>query len=240
MDSEQAGRPVVGYVRVSTGRQAEEGVSLEAQERRIRAWCEVTGGELVEVHADAGLSGGKLAGREGLRTAVEAACRVRGVLVVYSLSRLSRSTKDTIEISERLDRAGCDLVSLSERIDTTGAAGRMMFRLLAVLAEFERDQIAERTRAALAHKRARGEATGGETPYGWRLGPDGRTLVEDEAEAAVVAMIRAEREAGTSYARIAEGLNARGVPAKCGGRWYAKTVRGVLLRNPESSAVEVE
>jgi DNA invertase Pin-like site-specific DNA recombinase len=78
-------------------------------------------------------------------------------LVFYSLSRLARSTKDAIAISERLSRAGADLVSLSEKIDTTSAAGKMIFRLLAVLAEFERDLISERTKAALSVKREKRE-----------------------------------------------------------------------------------
>jgi DNA invertase Pin-like site-specific DNA recombinase len=66
-----------------------------------------------------------------------AACERKAALIVYSLSRLARSTKDAIAISERLAKNGADLVSLSERIDTTTAAGKIVFRMLAVLAEFE-------------------------------------------------------------------------------------------------------
>ncbi|MEE9311133.1 MAG: recombinase family protein [Planctomycetota bacterium] len=79
---------------------------------------------------------------------------------VYSLSRLCRSTKDAINISEQLDKSGADLVSLSERLDTTSASGKMIFRMLAVLSEFERDQISERTKAALAHKKSLGQRVG--------------------------------------------------------------------------------
>ena len=60
---------------------------------------------------------------------------------------------DALVISERLERAGADLVSLSEKIDTTTAAGKMVFRMLAVLSEFERDQLSERTAAAMAAER---------------------------------------------------------------------------------------
>lgn len=69
------------------------------------------------------------------------------------MSRLARSTRDAITTSERLDKAGAALVSLSEKIDTTTAAGKMVFRMLAVLAEFERDQISERTTTAMQHKK---------------------------------------------------------------------------------------
>ena len=79
---------------------------------------------------------------------------------------MARSVKDTLEIAGRLDRAGADLVSLSEKIDSTSAAGRMVFRMLAVLAEFERDLCSERTKVALLLKKQCGECAG-EVPYGW-------------------------------------------------------------------------
>src|SRR6185295_927090 len=105
--------------------------------------------------------------RPALQAALEAACRGKAALVVYSLSRLARSTRDAIGMSERLHKAGADLVSLSERIDTTTAAGKMVFRMLAVLAEFERDQIAERTKGALSHMRNQGKRISGKIPYGY-------------------------------------------------------------------------
>ena len=166
----------IGYVRVSTAEQAAEGVSLAAQRARIAAWARANDAELVDVFTDAGLSGGRADNRPGLQAALDRACSGQAALVVYSLSRLARSTRDAITISERLDTAGADLVSLSEKIDTTTAAGKMVFRMLAVLAEFERDQISERTTAAMQHKKARREYTGGEAPYGWRVAADGVSL----------------------------------------------------------------
>ena len=81
--------------------------------------------------------------RPALQTALEAACREHGALVVYSFSRLARSVKDTLSIADRLDAAGADLVSLSESIDTMSTAGKMVLRMLAVLSEFERDLVVE-------------------------------------------------------------------------------------------------
>jgi len=126
-----------------------EGVSLEAQQERIRAWVTANGYELGEIHFDAGMSGKRADNRPGLQAALADVCRERGALVVYSLSRLARSTKDAIGIAERLDRAHADLVSLTERIDTTSATGKLVFRILAVLSEFERDLISERTTTVL-------------------------------------------------------------------------------------------
>jgi DNA invertase Pin-like site-specific DNA recombinase len=222
----------IGYVRVSTAEQAGEGVSMDAQRSRIRAWCEANGYRLADVFTDAGVSGKRADNRPGLRDALEAVCKTRGAaLVVYSLSRLARSTKDAIAIAERLDKAGADLVSLSERIDTTSAAGRMIFRMLAVLAEFERDLVSERTKAALQHKRAHGQRLGG-VPYGSDLSDDRMTLIPNETEQAVVADIRALRNSGKTLKAIAQTLTDRGIPTKTGKspRWTHQTVARILAR----------
>ena len=165
-----------GYIRVSTTGQAVDGVSLEAQRARIEAYCLLNELELAAVFVDAGISGKRADNRPELQNALNAVCGASGVLVCYSLSRLARSTKDTIAISERLDKAGADLVSLSEKIDTTSAAGKMVFRMLAVMAEFERDVISERTTTAMAHKKSQGERVG-EIPFGYQLAADGVMLV---------------------------------------------------------------
>ena len=112
----------VGYTRVSSPGQAQDGVSLDAQQAKIKAWSLAHGYELTTVHVDAGLSGGRADNRPALQAALSEACREKAVLVVYSLSRLARSTTDAIAISERLAKSGADLVSLSERIDTTSAS----------------------------------------------------------------------------------------------------------------------
>ena len=229
-------KKAVGYVRVSTEGQADNGVSLDAQRARIGAWCEANGYEPPEVHTDAGVSGKRSDNRPGLQAALKAVCKAKGVLVVYSLSRLARSTRDTLELADSLDRAGADLVSLSEQLDTTSAAGKMVFRLLAVLAEFERDLASERTRAALAHKRARGERTGGTVPDGWSLQADGVRLVADPDEQAVVTLILDRRRDGWTYQRIADELHRRGIRPKCGATWHPKVVRGICRRVAEPHA----
>ena len=220
------------YIRVSTTGQADEGVSLAAQEAKIVAWCQVNDCELAGVFVDAGLSGSRADNRPELQNALDSVTRVKGVLVVYSLSRLARSTKDTLSISERLDKAGADLVSLSEKLDTTSAAGKMVFRLLAVLAEFERDLISERTCSAMSLKKSKGERVG-TIPYGHDLGADGTTLVENTREQAAIQFIRLLREDGMSYGKIAELLSRKKVQPKCqGGKWEGKTVLRILKRTP--------
>ena len=225
----RARRLALGYARVSTAGQAAEGVSLDAQKERIGAWAQANGLALLAVHVDAGLSGGRADNRPELQKALGAACKRKAVLVVYSLSRLARSTKDTILIGERLAKAGADLVSLSESIDTTTAAGKMIFRLLAVLAEFERDLVSERTTAALHYKRAAGERTGG-VPYGFDLASDGIRLVPNGKEQGIVKRVLAERAGGQSMRAIARGLAEDGVPTKNGGQWTPVQVSSILSR----------
>lgn len=221
----------IGYIRVSTQGQADEGVSLEAQRSKIEAWCNLNDAELVAVCEDAGVSGASMNGRDGLHAALKATSKGMA-LVCYSISRIARSTRDMLEIAERLDAKGADLVSVTEKIDTTTAAGRMVFKMLAVLADFERDQIGERTKMALAHKRNMGEVYAA-TPFGFDA-IDGR-LVEVKKEAMVIADILRMREAGSSLAEIAESLNARGVEGKRGGRWYASTVRYLINRQARAA-----
>jgi len=211
------------YTRVSTEDQAEQGVSLEAQESKARTWAELNGYTVGGVHVDAGISG-KRADRPGLIAALDA-CREGDALVVYSLSRLSRSTRDTMDIADRLDRTGADLVSLTERIDTTTAAGKMVFRLLAVLAEFERDLISERVTGALHHLKAQGRAYN-HPPLGFDR--QGDELVPNADELATVRRIRAWRDRGVSLHQIAHRLNDAGAPTKRGGAWYASTILAVL------------
>ena len=218
-------RIAIGYLRVSTERQATEGVSLAAQRARIEAWAQANGYRLVDVYVDAGLSGGRADNRPALQQALAEACKRRGALVVYSLSRLARSVQDTLTVAGRLDRAGADLVSLSELIDTTSAAGKMMFRMLAVLSEFERDLVSERTAVALAHKAGKGERVSRFAPIGHRV-EKGR-IVADEGEQAALRRVRELRANGKSIRAIVAQLNDEGTPCR-GSRWHLSTVQAAL------------
>ena len=98
----------IGYIRVSTQQQAEEGVSLEAQRTRIEAWCVANDYELTNVYCDSGISGIK-SDRPELLAALEQTTKDTA-LICYSLSRLTRSTKDMLQLSEELNRKGANLV----------------------------------------------------------------------------------------------------------------------------------
>ena len=219
----------IGYIRVSTEDQARDGVSLGAQKAKIRAWADLNGYELAAVHTDAGISGSRADNRPGLQAALNN-MSAGDALVVYSLSRLARSTRDTLDMSDLLTKKGADLVSISEHIDTTTAAGKMVFRMLAVLNEFERDQISERTRAALRHKRANGEKTGGDVPFGYDDDGTGR-LVENQPEQKAIRLIRELKVKGYSLRAICRELEVEGHKTKTGRTsWNPKTVSMIVKR----------
>jgi len=215
----------VGYVRVSTQGQADDGVSLESQKAKIRAFCDLHDYELTGIYEDAGISGTK-ADREGLQGAM-AALQKGSVLVVYSMSRLSRNAAHMLALSQLLEKRGIDLASLSENIDTSTAAGKMYFTVSAAFNQLFRDQIAENTKAALANKKANNEKYS-PVPFGYKE-VEGR-LVEVKKEAMVVAEILKLREQGHTLTSIADRLNDRGLQGKKGGRWYASTISYIIKR----------
>ena len=204
---------VVGYVRVSTEDQGDLGVGLEAQREAIRSACAARKWQLVALHEDVA-SGKSFAKRPGLDAAMAAIHQGAAAgLVVAKLDRLSRSVIDAAQTIELARREGWNLVALDLGVDFSTAAGTAMAQMTAVFAEMERRLIGERTRAALAVKKAQGV----------RLG---RPPAVDEK---VRRRIRHERAAGRTLRAIAERLNASGVPTAHGGRsWHASTVSAVL------------
>jgi len=213
------------YIRVSTTQQADEGVSLQAQENKARAWCELNDYEVGGVHVDAGISGKKMGNRPALEKALSE-CEKGSALVVYSLSRLARSTKDTISISEQLQTIGTDLVSISEKIDTTSAAGKMVFRMLAVMAEFESDIISERTKMGMQHKKSKGERIG-TIPFGSKLHSNGKDLLPDNVELEIIEIIASLKRDGLSLNKIAAHLNTTQHQPR-GKQWYPQTIKRIL------------
>lgn len=220
----------VGYARVSTIGQAQEGISLLAQEERIKAWCIANDFTLETVYIET-MGAGRADNRPKLQNALRFACQKKAALVVYSLSRLARSTRDTILISERLDKAGADLVSLSERIDTTSAVGKMVFRVLSAINEFERDQLSERTIMAMAHLRNQNKRISARIPLGYDLCSDGVSLIENEKEQELITKIETLRGEGRSLANIAQTLQTEGIKTKSGGKsFYPSTIKAILDR----------
>ncbi len=225
----------IGYVRVSTTEQVQSGLGLADQRQRIAAHCTARGLNLGAVYDDNGVSGGKpLATRTGGAKLLKALRRrdTRAV-VMLKLDRGFRNAADCLATAETWERGGISLhvVDLGgNSIDTSSAAGRFMLCVLAGAAEMERNLTCERTRAALAVKRGRGERTG-TVPYGWELADDGVALLPVDAEQGIIADIRAMRADGWSFRRIAAELNQRGVLTKKGvGEWGHQAIASILRR----------
>jgi len=213
-------RIVVAYVRVSTEEQANEGVSLEAQEVRIRAYCQLRGLELVDVVVDAGVSAGKpLASREGGARVLDLVRRKQvGAVVALKLDRLFRNAADCLATVEAWDKASVSmhLVDVGgASFDTSSAMGRFFLTVMAGAAEMERNQIRERTSMAMQHKAARGELVGS-VPYGYQLAEDGVHVVAVEGEQLVLQAARELRAAGLSLRAVSAELARRGHMSRAG------------------------
>lgn len=203
----------IGYIRVSTGEQRSSGAGLAAQRAAIEAECHRRGWQLVNVIEDAGYSAKDLQ-RPGVEVALEALRRGdANALVVAKLDRLSRSLLDFTGVMAKATKQGWALLALDCAVDTSSPAGEALANVLATFAQFERRLIGQRTREALAAKRARGVRLG--RPLSLPLGVRKR--------------IASERKAGRSLAAIAEALNEEQVPTAQGGeRWWPSTVRAAL------------
>jgi len=174
------------------------------------------------MYTDAAASGRSITSRPALASALG---RVEGgeagVLVVAKLDRLSRSLLDFASLMARAQRNKWNLVALDLGIDLSTPAGEFLASVMASAAQWERRISGQRTREALAVRKAQGVRLG--RPVS--LGAD----VSDQ--------IRSLREQGLTLSAIAEGLNAGGVPTAQGGaRWHASTVRAVLQRTAEAEA----
>lgn len=216
---------VIGYIRVSTEGQDQSGLGLADQEQKIRAYCELYGLELVGIAKDA--ASGKSMLRPGLQDALNSlrSGHAEG-LVVAKLDRLTRSVKDMGTLLDGYFREKYGFFVVAEQIDTRSAAGRFVLNLLTSVAEWERETIGERTKAAMAQKKSRKEYTGGTAPFGFCV-VDGK-LVDDSTEQGILERIKRLRGKGHTLQEIADELNMDGILTKTRRPWSFGTVAKVL------------
>lgn len=213
----------VAYYRVSTGRQGLSGLGLAAQRAAVMAHL---GGRQALVAEMVEIESGRRDDRPELARAI-AACRLHGAtLVIARLDRLARN----VAFVSSLMASGVEFVAVD-----FPQANRLTVHILAAVAEHEREMISARTRAALAAARARGRRLGNPANLANRAAGAARSALVRRAAAAerarmILPLIEAVRGEGpASLRRLADELNRRGVPAPRGGRWFAATVRRVLL-----------
>jgi site-specific DNA recombinase len=211
------------YVRVSTARQADEGLSLDAQQRGVLDHIEREGWELAGLYVERGVSGRRAARPELDRLLGSLGSIDR--LVIPKLDRLGRSNRHLHDLFERLQAAGVELVSLADSIDTSTSAGRLMRNMLANLAEFESDTIGERVKAVTAARAEQGKHHG-RPPFGYES-REGALYVAEPA-ASVVRRIFEDFTNGTSQRALSRALNVEGVPTHTGRTWTQGTLSKIL------------
>lgn len=217
----------IGYCRVSTEDQAAFGVSLSAQEQRIKQYAALYDIEIVEVIQDAGISAKNL-NRPGMQRILSMMEKKEiDSVIVAKLDRLTRSIRDLSELMELSNKKGVALISVSEHIDTGSAAGRMMVNMLGTISQWERETIGERTAMALRFKRDSGQQYNGEPLFGF-IHEDGR-LIPCENEQKIADEICLMHKNGLSFGRIARMLNATDRSTRSGGKWYPEQVRRVVV-----------
>jgi len=205
-------RTTVGlYLRVSTGSQA-----VANQKRELEGVAKRAGWEIVKVYQDKGVSGAKgRNGRPELNRMLEDATRRRfKKLLVWDLSRLGRSLRDLISITDNFRELGVDLYVHKDAIDTGTASGRLFFHIVGAIGEFERERIRERINAGLARAKAEGKTLGR---------PEGTTKDKVKHQAEIVSL----RDAGMSIRKIAGALSVS-----------TSTVQSALKRAPGAGTLQ--
>lgn len=212
------------YVRVSSLRQAEEGLSLEAQERTLRAQAEADGYQ-VEVIREEGKSGKSIKNRPQLLEALNKLSKGEAsALYVTRLDRLARSLSDLLTIVSQADRKEWRLKILELNLDTRTAQGRLVLSMLGAVADFERSLISSRQKEVHAERRATGEI--------WGVTKGSKPITPASTRQKVLDL----HQEGKSLRAIAKELTALEIPTARGGTWRASTVDH-LLKSPTSNLV---
>jgi DNA invertase Pin-like site-specific DNA recombinase len=233
---------VVGYVRVSTERQAEVGLGLEVQEQAILSWAQERGHVLVAVLRDEGISGTReAADRPGLSAALNALedGEADGV-VVARLDRLARSLTVQEAVLATVWRAGGKVFSVDVgevlEDDPDDPMRTFVRQVMGAAAQLERGMIAARLRDGRRRKHMTGGYAYGSPPFGYRA--EGRALVPVLEEQATIRRMSELHAEGRSFRAIAAQLDREGLPARRGGRWHGRQVGRILGSERSASRLE--
>lgn len=227
---------VVAYLRVSTDKQAEQGLGLEVQEAAIRKWASAQGYRIAAWTRDEGVSGSNgLDTRIGLLDAVAMIRDGRAAgIVVYRLDRLARDLVLQESLLAEMRKLGGDVFSTSAAEagylgdDPDDPSRALIRQILGAVAQYERAMIRLRMRSGKARKAERGGFLGGTPPFGYRA--EGRELVPDDEEQAVLSRIRELRGAGASLRAICSTLTAEGFQPKRSRTWHPGSLALVVKR----------
>ena len=200
---------VYGYTRVSTERQADEGESLDVQQRQIIGHAMTKGLEIDYFFVERGVSGSTCLTDRPQGAALLAALEPGDVVVTAKLDRMFRSALDALDVLQHLKARGISLHMVDLGGDVTGnGISKLVFTILSAVAEAERDRIRERVRDVKRDQKERNRFLGGTVPFGWKLAEDGSLVPDPVAQAAIATMAQA-RAAGRSLRQCAEMVRER-------------------------------
>ena len=228
------------YSRVSTIEQAEEGYSIDEQERLLIEWCKKMDYEVYKCYADRGISGKDIKSRPSLKELLSDAEEKKFQMVVsWKINRISRKLEDVLKIVNLLENNNISFKSYSEPFETNTPAGKMQFQMMALIGEFERGTIAQNVKMGMCAKARAGEWCGGRV-LGYDLvqmkkQPGAKRtktkLVINEKEAEAVRFIFNEYGNGKGYKAITNQLNKIGYKTKLGNNFSVGSIREILT-NP--------
>lgn len=217
------------YVRVSTQEQAKEGFSIPGQLESLRAFCKSQNWEIVEEYKEEGKSAKDLE-RPKMQEMMRDIKRDKiDLVLVYRLDRLTRSVLDLYQLLNYFDENGVKFRSATEVYDTTTAMGRLFITLVAALAQWERENLAERVKFGIHQMIDEGKRPGGHSPYGYKFKKNFECEIIKE-EAKWVKKIFEWYVDGFGYRKIADRLNELKVKPRIAKEWNHNTVYG-MLRN---------
>ncbi len=219
------------YVRVSTEEQAQEGYSIRAQEQKLKDYSRIKEWGVYKVYIDDGISGKNIQDRPAIQEMISDIenGKVNNVLV-FKIDRLTRNTADLIYLVNLFNAYDCAFNSLSESIDTQTASGRMFIKIIGIFAEFERENIIERTKIGFERKVREGYTLATRTPsYGYdrKIGEKIQTINEFEASI-VREVFDMFVNKNMSCLEIADNLNERKIPTKENAVWHTRTIKNML------------
>src|SRR3954453_8673478 len=202
----------VGYARVSTVKQVDEGESLDVQQRTIAGYALMHGMTVDQVFVERGVSGSKPLSERPQGAALLAAIKPGDTVITPKLDRMFRSALDALGVLGDLKERGIALHMIALGGDvTSNGVSKLVFTILSAVAEAERDRTRERVAEGKRDQRTRGRYLGGKPPFGFSVGQDGE-LVPDPAQQAAIARMRTMRAAGAPLRTIADALANEGVP----------------------------
>ena len=213
MKNEPKPQKAIIYARFSPRRNADDSQSIDAQINSCENYCKFHNIKIHAVFSDAAISGKNIESRPEFLKALDEVTLHHGILVCYSLSRMSRSLHDAIKIIERLKDNKAHFISVSEKqLDTTsGIMGEFIFYMFALIAQFIREQSAEQTRDKVLFYQSQGRRMSKNCPWGWEDDPDDPArMIPNEYERDVIREVIKLREEGWSMRQIADQLNERG------------------------------